>query len=354
MPNSEHPGESLLVEKVYLMITTRCNVNCRFCIVRKTDVDMDVAVMRRAIDFVLASAGLEKKIVIYGGEPTVLRSGVLEVLNYTKEKRAGSAKRIELYLYTNGLLLDAELRAILAAHQVKVVFSLDIGQRLLGPQSREDDQHRTFATREQNARHLLNEVGPLQVCAAAVVLPDEVGRLREMFHYLTDDMGFQVIKFLPGLIRYRWTPEQVEAFREQLNGVFADMMKMVLSGREVYLDGINEALYRVELHYPDDLLALSVLEFYPDGRFGLSPCEFEAPDGIENVNEIDQFILGTSDSIRPSEIKRKVQALDWPKHAGLLAFSVWAGQAAQSLTKKSESNPRLAAYIRRARRLSFA
>ncbi len=355
MVQSKSTIERILVEKAYLMITTRCNVNCRFCIVRKTDEDMDPAIMRKAIDFVVDSAGESKKIAIYGGEPTVQMPGMMEVLRYAGEKKAASNKEIELYLYTNGFLLDRDLRAILKAHQVKVVFSLDISQQLMDESLWTDNHRRTFDRRQQNARELLKEVGPANVCAATVVLPQEVQRLREMYRYLTDDMGFEVVKFLPGLVRYRWTAEQIEALREQLTGLFADIVKKVLAGKNVYLDGINEALYRAEHAYPEDLLALSVLEFYPDGSFGMSPCEFEAPEGRENVNEIDQFILGSIDDLNAERIQSRAHdVLQWPKHSGLQAFSIWTERAAQSLIKTSQTNPRIEQYIRQARRLSFA
>ena len=344
----------LLVDKAYLMVTTRCNVNCRYCIVKKTDEDMDPATIPKAIDFVVDTYGDDKKVAIYGGEPLMRYALVEAVIKHVEEARARTDKTVSTYIYTNGQLLDDRRIDYFAEKDLRVVFSFDGCQRLLDPSKRTAEFERSFEIRLRHARQLLDRVGPVGVCAATVLLPDEVDMLIPLFDLMVREIGVTVVKVLPGLVRYHWTEEQVARLKEGLDDLFRRIVAQAQKGRFLFLDSVNDALLRTNVTYPSEVERLSVIEIYPGGNFGLSPCEFEGPDGLENVNEIPHFLLGSIFDADATVVAAKARLIDLPKHSGLTMLSIWSERVAQWLVDESENSPLLARYVERARELVFA
>ena len=344
----------LAVEKAYLMITTRCNVQCRYCIVKKTAEDMDAATIPQAIDFVVDTYGDEKKVAVYGGEPLTRFPLVEAVLDYVDEVRKRSDKKLSTFIYTNGQLLDDRRIEYFAERDLRVVFSFDGCQQLLDPDKRSDDFARSFEIRRRHARKLLDRVGPTSVCGATVLLPEEVEMLIPLYDLMVREIGVSVVKVLPGLVRYSWTAEQVATLKQGLDDLFRRILAQARKGRFLYLDSVNDALLRTNTIYPSDVEQLSVIEIYPGGEFGLSPCEFEGPDGLENVNEIPHFILGSIFDAEVDAVVEKARVIDLPKHSGLTMLSQWSERVAQWLVSEAAHDELLRRYVDEARKLAFA
>lgn len=113
------------IRRVTLMLTTRCNLACRYCYqVRDRPRTMPEAVAHAALDRLFASPAAETSVGLYGGEPLLEPSLVRRVVERVRrEAPAGRATRVRLF--TNGLLLDPEIAAFLAHHGVHVAISLD-------------------------------------------------------------------------------------------------------------------------------------------------------------------------------------------------------------------------------------
>lgn len=344
----------LLVDKAYLMVTTRCNVNCRYCIVRKTDEDMDEATIRQAIEFVVGTAGDDKKVAIYGGEPLVRLPLVETVVRHVAEVATAAGRPVTTYVYTNGLALTGETARWLCDHDVRVVLSLDASQELRPLAERTPEHQRTFAARLRHASEFLALAGPERVCAASVLLPSEIDALLPIYRYLTDSVGFTVVKVLPGLVRYRWTEDEVERFGRALDDLFRHVLRELRAGRELFLDSVNDALLRTDRRFPTDAAQVSVIEVYPGGAFGLSPCEFEAPDGLDNVNDIPHLRLGSVYDVHPEDVVTRVRAIGLPRHRGLLRLSLWSENVARWLVSRAPRNPMLARYVEHALERVFA
>lgn len=346
----------MAVEKAYLMITTGCNIGCRYCIVRKTGEHMKTDTMRKAVDLVLSSEGARKKIAIYGGEPLTRIPFVKKIVNYVRGKKSHCGKYVEMFIYTNGYLLDDSILKYFLKNQLKIVFSLDVVHVLKSAWSKKQKHLYRLPQRLVNARRTLDLLGPSGVCVAPVILPDETGFLLPVFTYLTESSGFSTVKILPGLVRYRWEKAELEKFSDELEKLKSFIIKNIAAGNYVYLDSVNEALSRTLTNYNEKSRQLSVLEFYPDGRFGLSPCEFEAQDNLENVNDIDSFILGDVGMIdNENELWEKCVTIQkQPRHSALFLFSLWSERFARELHETAKIDMRTARYIEKAANLSFA
>lgn len=108
-----------------LVVTSACNLRCSYCYQdRHPPRRMAWETAKAAVDRVLATRPREIAIGFGGGEPLLAFDLVRRVIEEV-ETRARDGTRLSLALTTNGLLLDAERAAFLAAHGMETRLSLD-------------------------------------------------------------------------------------------------------------------------------------------------------------------------------------------------------------------------------------
>jgi uncharacterized protein len=96
----------------YLFLTNRCNLSCRYCYVpQEPPADMAPRVVRWAADFLIKHSRAEKRLglVLFGGEPLLVRDRVWEALDYATARARQYGKSVGSTLVTNGLLLTPHL-----------------------------------------------------------------------------------------------------------------------------------------------------------------------------------------------------------------------------------------------------
>ena|GEM_PF-1072175 len=173
---------------VTLMLTTRCNLACRYCYQGRTRrLAMPEAVADTALDRLFASPAAEYSVGLYGGEPLLEPSLVRRIVERVRvEAPAGMTTRVRLF--TNGLLLDPEIAADLALHGVQVAISLD------GTPPGQDDRGRgTFRSldatlRRQRRVHADHFRAHVEV--RMTLTSRNVGTLAaSVFHLLRRDVG---------------------------------------------------------------------------------------------------------------------------------------------------------------------
>ncbi len=117
--------------EVTLFLTSRCNLNCRYCYAEagKKNIDMPWEVARAGIDLVAANAGIlgnDSFAVGFhgGGEPTVAWPLFVECCEYAKQVAEQKGLNLELFSATNGVLDPGKREYI--THNLKTVnISLD-------------------------------------------------------------------------------------------------------------------------------------------------------------------------------------------------------------------------------------
>ena len=94
------------ISSAMLVVTHRCNLECRYCFVKQKDEDMDIETAREAARFLAGNArraGTAPAINFFGGEPMLRWEGLLRPL--AREIRA-EGRPFRLSVTTNGTLLD--------------------------------------------------------------------------------------------------------------------------------------------------------------------------------------------------------------------------------------------------------
>jgi sulfatase maturation enzyme AslB (radical SAM superfamily) len=112
------------VRSVDLMLTSRCNQNCAYCLQRRGAREMAERVADAAIRRLLSSRLDRPQLTILGGEPLLAMPLVRHVLESVRA-RAPSWMKPDVRIVTNGCLLDEETSRLLARHDVFIALSTD-------------------------------------------------------------------------------------------------------------------------------------------------------------------------------------------------------------------------------------
>lgn len=118
-PDSPCRGDASAI--LYLVLTNRCNLRCRYCAGGRQDPDMSMETAKKGIDLFLSRISPGRAAIVAGGGEPLLNWSALEGVLLHLEKKEG----ITIILPTNGLLLTPGRAGTLSRHNVEVQFALD-------------------------------------------------------------------------------------------------------------------------------------------------------------------------------------------------------------------------------------
>ena len=110
-----------MIKLLMLSITSRCNLNCKYCYVKRENKDMNFEVAKRAIDLVIKSNPYFFRILFTGGEPLLRVEFLEKVIKYAISK----SKEVGFQIQTNGTLINDEIIKIMKKYEIQVGVSLD-------------------------------------------------------------------------------------------------------------------------------------------------------------------------------------------------------------------------------------
>jgi sulfatase maturation enzyme AslB (radical SAM superfamily) len=124
-PVSDTPSPVEKIVSLSLLLTTACNLRCRYCYQnRLRHRVMTWGTLRSAMDWALSVRRPGLEIAFTGGEPLLVFPLVRRAVTYVA-KRSGRGRSPRYLLLTNGLLLNEGTIDFLAAHRFDVQLSFD-------------------------------------------------------------------------------------------------------------------------------------------------------------------------------------------------------------------------------------
>ncbi len=109
---------------VYFLLTSNCNLQCRYCFQEDGyHTSEKTAVTRQVVDAFIAFARQNTfhHVELFGGEPLLYKDMLLYTVRVLREQ----LPQTSIGLVTNGTLLDEDIMAMLEANPVNVLLSLD-------------------------------------------------------------------------------------------------------------------------------------------------------------------------------------------------------------------------------------
>lgn len=114
------------ITNVFLNVTQKCNLKCKYCFVCQQPKEITLDVAKDAARFVAKNAlkaGRKPSINFFGGEPMLKYEDIIKPLTLWIRENYGDS--FELSLTTNGMLLTEEIMKFFDENDVGMLFSID-------------------------------------------------------------------------------------------------------------------------------------------------------------------------------------------------------------------------------------
>lgn len=285
-------GSQLLL---FLYLTRKCNLRCRYCFVEKGAERMSLRTVRRALDFSTSLGYRNISLVFFGGEPLLEWDLLKAAVGYSKKDPRFTRWTVS----TNGLLLDDSKLDYIEANGISLGLSLD-GARKEQETGRPAACRSSFSRLEEKLRLAAKHMGRISTQVRMTVLPACAGRLHESLKYVLE-AGFAGarINIVPEVFSSAWTDRDLAAFDRELKKI------------AVLTAGYFKKGYKLDICFNADLdhyqlfgaargkkysccAGKNMLAVLPNGD--LYPCYFMAGLGAEK----DRFKIG---NVRDNGIK---------------------------------------------------
>lgn len=193
---------------LYLLLSDACNIRCRYCyflapmpsgyqssLMKKETAIKALDLFTRCVKRSIVRGHPEQHIVIYGGEPTLNKGTLIEVLRYIdvlKEKEF-LPESISATVNTNGILLDEEILAQCKKTGAVVAISID------GPKE-VHDQMRVYSSGkgtfdEVIRSYQLAQQSGVKTGICVTVDRHNLSRMKEIVQWSADELGAKGMGF---------------------------------------------------------------------------------------------------------------------------------------------------------------
>ena len=199
---------------VTVVLTTQCNLRCRYCCVKdRGRPPSSWPALRRSLDRLLNLSSTDLDVSFTGGEP-LLAPQLLEcaVAHIERRRRGGPPARFTLL--SNGLLLDRRTVKYLEAHDFSLHLSFDGVARV------QADRGRSTFERLNRLLALIREEFPRlwrsRLTVAITLSPAAVSRFAASVDYFIRQ-GVPTLSVAPAMGRGQWKLERIDELHRQFD-----------------------------------------------------------------------------------------------------------------------------------------
>lgn len=198
----------------YIMLSESCNLNCKYCYEFKKDNNhMNMNIVRDTVRFINKSN--MKNIVLFGGEPTLNKEGIIYCLENIKPQ-------ISITMITNGLFTDDEiLNGLKKRENVIVQVSLDGNYASM---KNRVDTYEQFQTIVNNSKRYSNFLGKDKLFYHITVTKNNIQNLYESVVFL---LGLKTTLNINLTVNINEKYDEIDAihYRNQLSLIKEYMLK---------------------------------------------------------------------------------------------------------------------------------
>jgi len=271
------------IQKIKLSVTNRCMLNCSYCFVKKNSEVMLESVAKYAIKALVESPGVNKKVLIYGGEPLLEFELVKELILFARKEAKKNKKELTISIATNGILIDVEKLLFFKKNNIKISISIDGDKKTHVPNRLNSGQY-SYREVLKNIKLSLLIMSPRNVSSLVAVTPGNAKKLYRNLLYL-EKIGIENFNIEPiqGL-NYEWLTKEKEAFEKELKNFIKHIFKLIRNDKFIFLGSITNFLIQNKL-VENKCLFRENMDISPVGDISLSPF-------LLNEKRPAKFIVG--------------------------------------------------------------
>ena len=209
------------IRRFFLGITTHCNMACSYCFVKDTNEFMTLGQAKKYLRFFLESAGQDKLLYLYGGEPLLYFDFIKKITPFFYQQAKKIDKIPRVIIVTNGTILNQEIADFISQYKIKLMISLS-GQEESHNLFRKFKNGRdTFRIIEKNLPRFFAVVEKKDLWVSYTFHPLMLANFAKDFFYLIK-LGFENIHLEP--VQYTpevyWSDSQLSKFKNPVKSVF--------------------------------------------------------------------------------------------------------------------------------------
>jgi len=223
------------IRRFFLGITTHCNMACSYCFVKDTNEFMKLAEAERYLRFFLRSAGKEKLLYLYGGEPLIYFDFIQKIIPFFYQQAKKFNKIPSVIIVTNGTIFYKKISNLIKKYQIKVMVSLsgqEKSHNLFRPLK---NGQGSFALIKKNLKEFFKIVPKEDLWVSYTLHPKMLKNFQLDLLYLIK-LGFENIHIEP--VQYTpevyWTNSQLNKFKQGVNYLFNYLKKNIAKNRLLF------------------------------------------------------------------------------------------------------------------------
>lgn len=189
---------------IHLFVTMQCNLNCKYCYLKKANKDMSVETAKNAVLLLAHSPGEKKEINFIGGEPLLKFQMIKKIVAFAESLE----KDFQFTITTNATLITEEISDFLSSKKFKVIVSLDGAKEVQDSVRKTVDGGSSFDMVSKG----LNIIGKAGITPIIkmTVWPEEAKNLFKNFLYLVSQKNMDV-NINPAVL-VNWAPQEIEDY----------------------------------------------------------------------------------------------------------------------------------------------
>lgn len=222
----------LCLNKLILIITHWCNLDCIYCPVLKEKKFMSKEIGRRAVDIFLSESGQEKGIRFFGGEPLLKFNVIKNIITFAKRRAEKYKKSVAFDITTNGVPLnDGILSFIQNNPEIELIVSLD------GDRESQLINRVSLNRNLDSYSYIINQKRILKLPKLTINIVAAPNQVNKFFHNFMHifTLGFRRFNFLPAYF-VEWQKEELKLLKKQFYKIAKFILKQ--DGR-VYIKNLD-------------------------------------------------------------------------------------------------------------------
>lgn len=215
-----------MLRALMLLLSHRCNLSCSYCYQRERGkpARMPWRTARAAIDLLLSGTSAKLAVELSGGEPALEPALLRRCISYLGSA-APPGVTVDCSLTTNGTLVDDDLLAFLADHDVRLDLSFDgvpAAQDLRGAGTSPALERLLERARRKHPDYFARRVA-VRIVVHPVTLPHLAASVRHLMDRSVPHVGVS-----PAICSGSgWSPECDANLRDQVSEIVADSLRQL-------------------------------------------------------------------------------------------------------------------------------